>query len=100
MSVPKVVDTCSACKGHVVEETTSEYDPASGPRIIGPGYKKQCRKVTSYYCADCGLVYRLPPARMKKLRKAQALEVSPADLPTDVLKKLEIGPFARRRKRS
>lgn len=81
MSTPKAVDTCSACKGRVVKETTSEYNPASGPPIIGPGYRNQCRDVTSYYCADCGLVYRLPPAQMKKRRKAHAIEVRDEDLP-------------------
>ncbi len=81
MSTPKVVDTCSACRGHVVEETTREYDPSTGSPIIGPGYQNQLRTVVSYYCADCGLVYRLPPSQMKKRRTAHAVEVRPEDLP-------------------
>lgn len=78
---PKVVDKCSACGGDVVEETRREYDPSLGPPIIGPGYRHQQRRVTAFYCADCGLVYRRPPKQMKKIRTVEAVRVETAKLP-------------------
>jgi hypothetical protein len=57
--IPRAVDTCSACKGHVVEEVVEQV---------------VAQQVTIYYCADCGIAYRLPPSRMKKMRKARPIE--------------------------
>lgn len=58
---PKVVGECTACKGNVVEGTYSEYDPATGPPIIGPGSKHQFKSIIEYYCKDCGIMYKFPP---------------------------------------
>jgi predicted RNA-binding Zn-ribbon protein involved in translation (DUF1610 family) len=71
----KKVDKCTACGGDVVEQESSEYDPSTGPMVIGPGSKSQYKRTTSYFCADCGIVYVAPPKSMKKRRKAHGIVV-------------------------
>lgn len=38
----------------------------SGPLIIGPGSKGQFSDVTSFYCGDCGVVYKFLPSVKKE----------------------------------
>ncbi len=53
---------------------------ANVEREVAPGYENfigKCPMVesTSYYCASCGISYRFPPSRAKKLSKAHGVEV-------------------------
>ena len=54
--------TCVVCNGTVVEKLVSEFNPASGPLIIGPGSRGQYRNVSKgFHCTKCGLKYEFAP---------------------------------------
>lgn len=72
MSDPVAVDTCTACKGRVVEQTYHQV-VAGYETFVG---NAPTHVVREYYCADCGIMYRCPPTRMKKLREAHPIVVS------------------------
>jgi len=53
---------CRVCKGTIIESTVYEYDPMTGPPVIGPGYKRQQHKVSKgFYCEKCGIKYQFIP---------------------------------------
>lgn len=53
---------CRLCDSSVVNDTTREYNPRSGPPIMGSGSRNQYHEVThGYYCSNCGLKYQFPP---------------------------------------
>ena len=62
---------CYVCKGKVTETFSKQFDPSTGPMIIGPGSYSQFRWVSSgLHCLNCGIKYaKLPPIKTKK-RKA------------------------------
>lgn len=52
---------CIVCGGKVVQKIVEKFDPSSGPKIIGPGYKKQMIEISEgYHCISCGLKYEFP----------------------------------------
>jgi hypothetical protein len=63
--------TCS-CGGTIILLTTytSEYNPMTGPLIVGPGSRGQFSRVEEKecFCEDCGLLYnsRIVPKRKFK----------------------------------
>jgi hypothetical protein len=55
---------CVVCSGLIVQKFVEEYDPTTGPPIIGPGSKKQFRTVSKgYYCKGCGIKYEHLPKK-------------------------------------
>ena len=53
---------CLVCGGKLVKKTEREFDPTSGPIIIGPGSRHQYHEVShGYHCTNCGLKYEFPP---------------------------------------
>lgn len=66
---PKV-GTCRVCSGKVYGHVRQEYDPRSGPMIIGPGSKSQIRAVHhGYECSECFLVYRKCPGAITTMTR-------------------------------
>jgi len=65
---PRVFEgACRVCHGDLVEKIVHEFNPASGPAIIGPGSKGQFRDVSrGFYCKQCGLKYEFVPDQGKK----------------------------------
>jgi exosome complex RNA-binding protein Csl4 len=54
----KVIEAkCVVCKGNLMKTEYWQYNPASGPPIIGPGSKNQYFKQQSLRCPACGLKY-------------------------------------------
>ena len=61
---------CVVCGGEIVEVVVSEYNPMSGPLIIGPGSVNQFREVSKgYHCKNCGLKYEFVPQIKKQEEK-------------------------------
>ena len=57
---------CVVCEGEIVEVIEKEFDPMSGPLIIGPGSRQQFHNVSKgYHCKKCGLKYAFIP-KVKK----------------------------------
>ena len=58
------------CRGPIVLLTsyTSEFNPTSGPIIIGPGSRDQFRRVEHQkcFCAGCGLHYEAEVVKKKQ----------------------------------
>jgi len=55
---------CIVCKGKIVEVVTSEFDPMTGPPVVGPGSRRQFKEASKgYYCEDCGLKYQFIPQK-------------------------------------
>ena len=55
---------CVFCKGQIVEKITIEYDPLTGPLVLGPGGKGQFKEIgNKYHCRDCGLKYEFIPKK-------------------------------------
>lgn len=53
--------TCVICGGNIIEKVVTEFDPETGPPIIGPGSRSQFRRVSKgFYCQRCGLKYEFP----------------------------------------
>lgn len=64
---------CVVCGGTLSNPTHREYDPMTGPPIIGPGSRAQFRTVSSgIRCDDCGLRYAAAPKKevLDRLRPA------------------------------
>jgi hypothetical protein len=53
---------CKVCGGDVTEKIVQEYNPMTGPPIIGPGSRQQYRYVSKgLYCKQCGIRYEFVP---------------------------------------
>lgn len=53
---------CRVCGGDIVEKIVHEFNPRSGPLIIGPASKEQFHDIhEGYYCNKCGLKYEFVP---------------------------------------
>lgn len=63
---------CIVCGGEIFQMIVSEFDPMTGPLIIGPGSKHQFREASAgFHCTRCGIKYLfIPPAR-EKLKEIQ-----------------------------
>ena len=57
------------CSGDVILRTSysQQYNPASGPMIIGPGSKNQFSMIKheKSYCSECGLLYDVEIVKKK-----------------------------------
>lgn len=64
------IGTC-LCKGDIVLciTYTSEFDPKSGPLIIGPGSRGQFKRLRHQecFCESCGILYK--PEIVKKQKE-------------------------------
>lgn len=57
---------CVVCGGEIVEVIVTEYNPMTGPPIIGPGSRQQYRDVSKgYHCKNCGIKYAFVPETEK-----------------------------------
>jgi hypothetical protein len=61
----KIVGTCSACSGNIVEEEYITYAPGQNiwNTIIGPGGKDSYVKEIDLWCDDCGIRYKHLPKK-------------------------------------
>ena len=49
---------CIVCGGDIVELIVNEYNPKTGPPIVGPGSKGQFHEVSKgFHCESCRLKY-------------------------------------------
>ena len=49
---------CEVCGGDIFETFKMEYDPGTGPPVIGPGSRQQFHRVSKgFYCKKCGIKY-------------------------------------------
>jgi len=63
----EIVGSCMVCKGDIIKDVATEFNPMSGPLIIGPGSRQQFSEVLrGYYCTGCGLKYQFPPQAITK----------------------------------
>ncbi len=73
----KVVGECVVCEGKIVEDIVREYDPQTGPPVIGPGSRDQFRDVLrGYNCIGCGLYYKFPPRKIRRGTSAKVVAAS------------------------
>jgi len=67
LEMSQVVETdghCVVCGAKIVKVITTEYDPSTGPRIFGPGGRRQYRDVfKGFHCSVCGLKYAFVPPK-------------------------------------
>lgn len=67
---------CLVCGGEVVEKIESEFDPRSGPMIIGPGSKHQHRDVSKgFHCMECGLKYEFSPPTGEEMSGRNRIDI-------------------------
>ena len=53
---------CKVCGGDVTEKIVREFNPMTGPPIIGPGSRQQYSYVSKgLYCKRCGIRYEFVP---------------------------------------
>lgn len=66
----KELGTCH-CKGKIIEVTivTHQFNPMTGPLVIGPGSRSQFNKTShsQCYCASCGLMYNAKVLKGKQI---------------------------------
>ena len=60
-AAPDPGDLCVVCETPLRIDTSSVYDPSTGPMIIGPRGTTQIRRVTTITCPQCGLWYAHSP---------------------------------------
>ncbi len=55
-------EACKVCGGDITERIVQEYNPVTGPPIIGPGSRQQYHYVSQgLYCKKCGVKYEFVP---------------------------------------
>lgn len=53
---------CRVCGGDITEKFIQEYNPMTGPPIIGPASRQQYHYVSKgLYCKQCGVKYEFVP---------------------------------------
>ena len=58
---------CKVCGGDITEKIVHEYNPMTGPPIIGPGSRQQYHYVSKgLYCTQCGVKYEFVPGEQQE----------------------------------
>jgi len=61
---------CKVCGGDVTEKIVQEYNPMTGPPIIGPGSRQQYHYVSKgLHCKQCGVKYEFVPGKNQEEEK-------------------------------